>query len=391
MYINWNEDLLFINEDALVLLVHKEQIYKTSEDMNENLIKETLSKIQDPVNGQPILKSSHLQQIQIKDQDVNIVLAYNNLDPEIKNKLNFTILEALYEVVPNANVNIHFENQAPKPANPYPHIKNIIAVASGKGGVGKSTVAANLAAGLQGKGYEVGLLDADLYGPSIPTMFGLKNKRPRVKEIHGRQLLVPLTAYDISLMSIGFILDPEQAVVLRGPRLSGVIKQFLNDVMWPELDYLIIDLPPSTGDIQLTMVQTAPVTGAVMVTTPQEVAVDDAIKAANMFRLDSINVPILGVVENMSWFSPEELPENKYYLFGKGGGKKLASYLEVPLLGQLPLVAKVGELADKGKPAWMSEDEIVASHLNNIIERFVYYTKLRNKQADPTQIVKIKS
>ncbi len=359
--------------------------------MNEILIKETLAKIQDPVTGQSILNSNHLQKIEIAGKEVNIVLAYNNLDPEIKNKLNFTILETLYEIIPEASVNIHFENQAPVPDNPYPHIKNILAVASGKGGVGKSTVASNIAIGLQKQGFQVGLLDADLYGPSVPTMFGLKNKRPRVREIHGRQLLVPLVAYDIPLMSIGFILDPEQAVVLRGPRLSGVIKQFLNDVMWPELDYLIIDLPPSTGDIQLTMVQTAPVTGAILVTTPQEVAVDDAVKAANMFRLESIDVPIIGVVENMSWFSPAELPDHKYYLFGQGGGQKLASYLDVPLLGQLPLVARVGESADQGKPAWLAEDEMMSSHLNKIVERVVHYTKLRNKESDPTRIVKIKS
>jgi len=359
--------------------------------MNEKLIRETLATIKDPVNGQPILNTPHLQKINITENEVNIVLAYTNLDPEIKNKLNFTILETLYDVIPEMNVNIHFENQAPKPDNPYPHIKNIIAVASGKGGVGKSTVAANLAVGLQKKGHSVGLLDADLYGPSIPTMFGLKGKRPRVKEIHGRQLLVPLTSYDISLMSIGFILDPEQAVVLRGPRLSGVIKQFLNDVLWPELDYLIIDLPPSTGDIQLTMVQTAPITGAVMVTTPQVVAVDDAVKASNMFRLESIEVPIIGVVENMSWFSPAELPDNKYFLFGKGGGQRLASYLEVPLLGQLPLIASVGELADQGKPAWMAEDQTMSAHLENIVERTMYYIHLRNKTSDPTRIVKIKS
>lgn len=359
--------------------------------MNESIIRETLANIQDPVNGQSMAKSSHLKKIDIGDKTVNITLAYNNLDPEIKNKLNFSILEALYAIVPQAEVNIHFENQAPEPENPYPHIKNIIAVASGKGGVGKSTVSANLAIGLQQMGMKVGLLDADLYGPSIPTMFGLKNKRPRVKEIHGRQLLVPLTAYDIPLMSIGFILDPEQAVILRGPRLSGVIKQFMNDVLWPELDYLIIDLPPSTGDIQLTMVQTAPITGAVIVTTPQEVAVDDAVKAANMFRIESINVPIIGVVENMSWFTPAELPENKYYLFGQGGGKKLASYLDVPLLGQIPLIASVGKLADQGKPAWMSEDEEMAKHLKNIVERTVYYIGLRNKKSDPTRIVKIKS
>lgn len=359
--------------------------------MNEMMIKQTLSKIQDPVNGRPLTESQHLKNIEIKGSNVNIVLAFSNLDPDIKNKLNFSILEKLYGVIPDSNVNIHFDNLSPQPENPYPHIKNIIAVASGKGGVGKSTVSANLAVGLQKKGYTVGLLDADLYGPSIPTMFGLKNKRPRVKEIHGRQLLVPLHAHEISLMSIGFILDPEQAVVLRGPRLAGVIKQFLNDVLWPELDFLIIDLPPSTGDIQLTMVQTAPITGAIIVTTPQDVAVDDAIKAANMFRIESIDVPIIGVVENMAWFSPAELPDNKYYIFGQGGGGKLAAYLEVPLLGQLPLITSVGEMADKGTPALLAEDENISQFFNNIVERTVYYTNLRNKTADPTRIVKIKS
>lgn len=359
--------------------------------MDEIMIKETLAGIQDPVNGRPLTESTHLRSIEIKGSDINIVLAFANLDPEIKNKLNFSILETLYGTVPEANVNIHFDNMIPKPANPFPHIKNIIAVASGKGGVGKSTIAANLAVGLQKKGHQVGLVDADLYGPSLPTMFGLKNKRPRVKEMYGRQLLVPITAYGVYTMSIGFVLDPEQAVVLRGPRLSGVIKQFLNEVLWPELDYLIIDLPPSTGDIQLTMVQTAPITGAVIVVTPQDVAVDDAVKAANMFRLESIEVPIIGVVENMSWFTPEELPDNKYYIFGKGGGSKLASYLEAPLLGQVPLIASVGEMADNGKPALAGDDDAINQYFNNVVERTIYYTELRNKNQEPTRMVGIKS
>ncbi|WP_236978533.1 Mrp/NBP35 family ATP-binding protein [Membranihabitans maritimus] len=359
--------------------------------MNETLIRNTLDTLEDPVNGQQLGKSSHLEKIEISGTQVNIVLAFNNLNPDIKNKLNFSVLEALYKVIPEAEVNIHFENKIPQPDNPYPHIKNIVAIASGKGGVGKSTVASNLAAGMAKKGYSVGLIDADLYGPSIPTMFGLKNKRPKVKNIHGRQLLLPLEAHGLHLMSIGFILDPEQAVVLRGPRLGGIIKQFLNDVLWPELDFLFIDLPPGTGDIQLTMVQTAPVTGAVVVTTPQDVAVSDAIKAANMFRLESINVPILGVVENMSWFTPEELPDNRYHIFGKGGGKKLADYAEVPLLGQIPLVSQVGSLADNGIPAILEEDNLINDYLNNVIERTIYYIQMRNKTEDPTRIVKIKS
>lgn len=359
--------------------------------MNESTIRNGLVAVQDPVNGQPMSESKNLESIRIDGNQVNLVLTYTNLNPETKNKLNFAILEALYKIVPQAEVNIHFENKTVEPDNPYPHIKNIIAVASGKGGVGKSTVSTNLAVGLAEKGYKVGLIDADLYGPSIPTMFGLKNKRPKVKSIHGRQLLVPLQAHGVYLMSIGFILEAEQAVVLRGPRLGGIIKQFLNDVLWPELDYLLLDLPPGTGDIQLTMVQTAPVTGAIIVTSPQAVAVDDAVKAANMFRLDSIGVPIVGVVENMSWFTPAELPKNQYFIFGKGGGKRLAEFCEAPLLGQLPLVSEVGELADAGKPAILDKEAMIYPYLNNIVDRSIYYVGMRNKTDDPTRIVKIKS
>ncbi|GAA5220651.1 Mrp/NBP35 family ATP-binding protein [Membranihabitans marinus] len=359
--------------------------------MNESTIRNGLVAVQDPINGQPMSESKNLAKIQIDGNQVNLVLTYTNLNPETKNKLNFAVLEALYKIVPQAEVNIHFENKTVEPENPYPHIKNIIAIASGKGGVGKSTVSTNLAVGLAEKGYKVGLIDADLYGPSIPTMFGLKNKRPKVKSIHGRQLLVPLQAHGVYLMSIGFILEAEQAVVLRGPRLGGIIKQFLNDVLWPELDYLLLDLPPGTGDIQLTMVQTAPVTGAIIVTTPQAVAVDDAVKAANMFRLDSIGVPIIGVVENMSWFTPAELPKNQYFIFGKGGGKRLAEFCEAPLLGQVPLVSEVGELADAGKPAILDQQAAIYPYLNNIVERSIYYVGIRNKTDDPTRIVKIKS
>jgi len=270
-----------------------------------------------------------------------------------------------------------------------PHIKNIIAVASGKGGVGKSTVATNLALGLQKLGAKVGLVDADLYGPSIPTMLGLQGQRPKVQDMYGQPKIIPLEAYGMPVMSIGFIIDPEQAVVLRGPRLAGIIKQFFNDVIWPDLDFLIVDLPPGTGDIQLTMVQTVSVTGTILVTTPQEVAVADAIKAMNMFLLPSVNVPIVGVVENMSWFTPKELPDNKYYIFGEGGGKKMANASQSVLLGQIPLIQGIREAGDAGKPAILDEDHPAYKAMMNMAENAIRQIAIRNETSAPTRIVKV--
>jgi ATP-binding protein involved in chromosome partitioning len=268
------------------------------------------------------------------------------------------------ELYPQAHVNAHFVAKAtdgvPAP-NALPHIKNVIAVASGKGGVGKSTVAVNLAIGLKQLGARVGLLDADVYGPSIPTMLGLVGERPKVKDVTGVPKMIPLEGHGIPCISIGFIIDPEQAVVLRGPRLAAIIKQFVSDVLWPELDFLVVDLPPGTGDVQLTLVQTVPVTGAVLVTTPQEVALADAVKAMSMFMLPQIAVPILGVVENMSWFTPAELPNNKYYLFGEGGGKKLVKESQSMLLGQIPLVQGVREGGDTGMPAILQQNNPAAA------------------------------
>jgi ATP-binding protein involved in chromosome partitioning len=222
-------------------------------------------------------------------------------------------------------------------------------------------VAVNLAIGLKQLGARVGLLDADVYGPSIPTMLGLVGERPKVKDVTGVPKMIPLEGHGIPCISIGFIIDPEQAVVLRGPRLAAIIKQFVSDVLWPELDFLVVDLPPGTGDVQLTLVQTVPVTGAVLVTTPQEVALADAVKAMSMFMLPQIAVPILGVVENMSWFTPAELPNNKYYLFGEGGGKKLVKESQSMLLGQIPLVQGVREGGDTGMPAILQQNNPAAA------------------------------
>jgi ATP-binding protein involved in chromosome partitioning len=272
-----------------------------------------------------------------------------------------------------------------------PQVKNIIAVASGKGGVGKSTVALNLAVALQKSGSKVGLIDADIYGPSIPTMIGMPTAKPKIETLYGKHKIIPIEAYGLQVMSVGFIIEPEAAIVLRGPRLGGIVKQFLQDVLWGDLDYLILDLPPGTGDIQLTIVQTVAVTGAIMVTTPQEVAVIDAVKAGNMFRLPNVNVPILGVVENMSWFTPAELPNNKYYLFGKGGGQKLASEMNTMLLGQIPIVEGIRSAGDTGKPAFLDNNEIINKAFHNLSKNMTAQLALRHEMMSPTKKVEIKS
>lgn len=298
-------------------------------------------------------------------------------------------------VYPDADVHIHMERPSPGAADgggPLPHVRNIIAVASGKGGVGKSTISVNLALGLQQLGYKVGLLDADLYGPSAPTMLGLKGQKPRLQVVHGSHKIVPLEAYGMPVMSIGFVVEPEQAVVLRGPRLAGILKQFIKDTLWPSLDYLIVDLPPGTGDIQLTLVQTVPLTGAVLVTTPQEVAVVDAVKAMNMFLLDSVNVPVLGVIENMSWFTPAEFPDHTYFLFGKGGGARLADIGETKLLAQIPLIQSVREGGDSGKPVMVEEEESeLQGRLLEMAKAVDEQTTIRNESQGPTRIVHVQT
>lgn len=237
-----------------------------------------------------------------------------------------------------------------------PGVKNIIAVVSGKGGVGKSTVAANLALALSQQGAKVGLMDADIYGPSVPIMFGVRGQRPLMENVEGKDKIVPLEQHGIKLISIGLLVDEKSAVVWRGPMASSAIRQFVTDVHWGELDYLVIDMPPGTGDIHLTLVQTIPVTGAVVVTTPQEVALSDAKKAIAMFSQAQTKVPIIGLVENMAWFTPAELPESKYYIFGKDGGKHLADQLDMNFLGQIPLVQSIREGGDKGAPAMLGGD-----------------------------------
>jgi len=332
--------------------------------------------------------------LRIQDNQVQFMLSTADMPEAQKSSLNFACIEAIQSVYPEAEVHIHMQRGEKESASqgPLPHVKNIIAVASGKGGVGKSTIAVNLALGLKEMGFRTALIDADLYGPSAPTMLGLQGERPQVQVIHGGHKIIPLVAYGMPVMSIGFVVEPEQAVILRGPRLAGIIKQFIRDTVWPELDYMIIDLPPGTGDIQLTLVQSVPLTGAIIVTTPQDLAVVDAVKAMNMFLLDSINVPILGVVENMSWFTPEELPDHKYFLFGSGGGKKLSEIGEAPLLAQIPLVQSVREAGDSGKPAVLQSDNAeLKERFMGLAKALHEHTQMRNREMAPTRMVEIKT
>ncbi len=270
-----------------------------------------------------------------------------------------------------------------------PGVKNIIAIGSGKGGVGKSTVTTNLAVALAQAGAKVGLIDADIYGPSIPTMFNCEFEQPSVKQVNGKNIILPIEQYGVKLISIGFLTPPDSAVVWRGPMASAALKQFFSDADWGELDYLLIDLPPGTSDIHLTMVQTVPVTGAVIVTTPQKVALADANKAMAMFRQPQINVPLLGIVENMAYFTPEELPDNKYYIFGQGGGKNLSEKYNVPLLGQVPLVQGIRESGDSGLPAVLKEG-ITATAFKDLAESLARQIAIRNANFTQTQRVELK-
>lgn len=301
------------------------------------------------------------------------ILTYIGQDIEIKGNITPMLKEA----------------PKPKPAPVLPGVKNILAVFSGKGGVGKSTVSSNLAIALAASGYKVGLLDADIHGPSIPKMFGVEDARPYMAEKEGKQLIVPVEKYGVKLLSIGFFVDPENALVWRGSMASNALKQLITDADWGELDFFVMDLPPGTGDIHLTLVQTMGITGAVVVTTPQEVALADARKGINMFTGDKVNVPVLGLVENMAWFTPAELPENKYYIFGKDGGKRLAEALNIPLLGRIPIVQSIREGGDAGKPVATDEHTVSGAAFHALAEQIVKQVEIRNNTMDSTKKVEI--
>jgi ATP-binding protein involved in chromosome partitioning len=355
---------------------------------------EALSQVQEPDLGKDLVTLNMVKDIVIDGLNVSFTVVLTTPACPLKDMIRGACENAVKILVDkNALVTVNFtanvgsnrkDNQAT-----LPNVKNIIAVGSGKGGVGKSTVSVNLALALAKGGAKVGIMDADIYGPSIPIMLGIKGERPLMKDVDGKGMIVPIDVMGLKAMSIGLLIDDRQAVVWRGPMASSALKQFVTDVLWGELDYLIIDLPPGTGDIHLTMVQTIPVTGAVIVTTPQEVALADAKKAIMMFDGPQIKVPILGVVENMAYFTPPELPDNKYYIFGQDGGKRLADMFEIPFLGQLPITMSIREGGDMGKPALLNGDDISMKAIDAVAQQVARQISIRNANLDPTKVVEM--
>ncbi|WP_413513410.1 P-loop NTPase [Myroides odoratus] len=323
---------------------------------------------------------------------VDLVLATPAL--HIKKRAEVDVMKVIHELVyEKAKVKVNIKVEAPeKPeikGKAIPGIKNIVAISSGKGGVGKSTVTANIAASLANMGFSVGVLDADIYGPSMPIMFDVENAKPISVEVEGRSKMKPITSYGVEILSIGFFTKADQAIIWRGPMAAKALNQMIFDADWGELDFLLLDLPPGTGDIHLSIMQSLPVTGAVVVSTPQAVALADAKKGVSMFASESINVPVLGIVENMAYFTPEELPNNKYYIFGENGAKNLAEDLAVPFLGEVPLVQSIRESGDFGRPAALQKDTIVAKVFEEITRNVVEQVVLRNDSLPPTEAIKI--
>ncbi len=352
-----------------------------------------LKHVNHPAAGKHIVELNMVSDIHINGLNVELTLTFAKAQDPMKNTIVKACEKALrFYVHPDIEPHIHIKTMQQAPESHRKHslqAKNIIAVASGKGGVGKSTVAVNLAVALAKMGYSVGLLDADIYGPSMLKMLGVEGIQPKVKGSEGHEIIVPVERYGVRMLSIGFFVRPEDAVIWRGPMATSALKQLLNQGEWGEPDYLLIDLPPGTGDVHLTIVQELPVTGAVIVSTPQEVALADAVKGINMFQTDKVNVPILGLVENMAWFTPEELPNNRYYIFGNGGCKALAEREGIRLLGQIPIVQGIREGGDNGQPVATDELSITGKAFTELAQNLVEATNERNENMPPTKQLEV--
>jgi ATP-binding protein involved in chromosome partitioning len=366
--------------------------------MTKSEILKALSTISAPGEGQNLVESGAIKNIQVFGDEVVVDVTISNPSLQAKKKTEVSILQVIHaEVHPKAKIKINITVEAPEKVQssnlikgkPIPGIKNIIAVASGKGGVGKSTVTANLAVSLAKMGFEVGLLDADIYGPSQPLMFDVENEKPLAIDVEGKSKMKPVSNYGVKLLSIGFFTEKDQAVIWRGPMAAKALNQMIFDAYWGELDFLIVDLPPGTGDIHLSIMQSLPITGAVVVSTPQEVALADARKGIAMFAQDAIQVPVLGIIENMSYFTPAELPENKYYIFGEGGAKHLAERMGVALLGEIPLVQSVREAGDVGRPAALQDHTPVSEAFESLTKEVVSELVKRNETLPPTEAIRI--
>ncbi len=361
--------------------------------INKEKILAALSTVQDPDLKKDLVTLGMIKDIGFGVDEVRFTVQLTTPACPLKELIRRKCEDAIHKYVsPDVRVviNITADVTSGLSGGPViPGVKNVIAVASGKGGVGKSTVTCNLAMALHRAGARVGIIDADIYGPSVPVMFGVEHMQPTISPINGRNYINPIRQYGIKLISIGFMMPADSAVVWRGPMASKALRQFFTDTDWGELDYLLIDLPPGTGDIHLSLVQTVPVTGAVIVTTPQKVALADATKGLAMFRQPQVNVPVLGIVENMAWFTPQELPDHKYYIFGEGGGRRFAEKHDLPLLGQIPLVQGIRESGDEGRPIVMDTGTQVAEAFSQAANALAQQVAIRNATSGKTPVVEM--
>ncbi len=364
--------------------------------LNKQDIYKALETITAPGEGGNMVETGAVKNVITFGDEVIVDITIKNPSLQAKKRTEVDIMKVIHDLVyEKAKVTVNVKVEAPTEpvnqikGNPIPGIKNILAVASGKGGVGKSTVTANLAVSLSKMGFKVGVLDADIYGPSIPIMFDVEKERPLATNVDGKSKMLPVENYGIKVLSIGFFTEANQAVIWRGPMAAKALNQMIFDAHWDELDFLLIDLPPGTGDIHLSIMQSLPITGAVVVSTPQNVALADAKKGVAMFQQENINVPVLGIIENMAYFTPEELPNNKYYIFGKEGAKNLAEDLKVPFLGDIPLVQSIREAGDIGRPAALQEGTPLEKAFNELTKNVVQEMVNRNESLPPTEIIKI--
>jgi len=356
---------------------------------------DALKGVKHPEKNADLVSLNMVENIQVEGEKISFVLVFPGANDPFVNSLKKACVQAIKKhlgdsVQVEGNIKHKFA-VVKKEKEILPGVKNIIAIASGKGGVGKSTVASNLSVSMAKLGYKVGLIDADIFGPSIPKMLGVESERPIVTKVDGIDMIIPVEKHGVKMLSIGFFINPDDALVWRGPMATNALKQLINQGEWGELDYLLIDLPPGTSDIHLTMVQEVPVTGAVIVSTPQDVALADVVKGISMFKGEGINVPVLGLIENMAWFTPEELPDNKYYIFGKNGCEKLAGKYNLPLLQQIPIVQSIREDSDRGTPSALNTDNPVGMAFKELADKIVVEVERRNTNADPTKRVEIKS
>lgn len=361
--------------------------------VKKNDVLKALSKVMDPDLGEDLVTLGMIEDLEIAEKKIAFSVVLTTPACPLKEMLRNDCLKALESLdLEDVEIDINMTSSVTSARMEnlplLPNVKNLIAVASGKGGVGKSTVTSNLAVALAKTGAKVGIIDADIFGPSIPTMFGCEDDQPTVKKIEEKNWIIPIERYGVKLISIGFLSPSDNAIVWRGPMASSALKQFISDTDWGELDYLLFDLPPGTSDIHLTLVQTIPVTGAVVVTTPQKVALADAIKGVSMFQQPQINVPVLGIIENMAYFTPEELPENKYYIFGKEGGKHLAQKSNVPFLGEIPIVQNIRESGDKGEPVAL-KNEVTAEAFIKLAQNLAQQVAIRNASKEKTKVVEV--